>query len=101
MLISMPTGTSTIFGVFQAILGLLVNRTNSALANKLIGNEKFASKISGRKPQYFYAAARRELTYLCGPTSKQRRIDSFRIASLNPNAGVGSTPSVELRTKSL
>jgi hypothetical protein len=30
MLISMPTGTSTIFGVFQAILALLVNRTNIA-----------------------------------------------------------------------
>jgi hypothetical protein len=27
MLISMPTGTSTIFGVFQAILALLVRRT--------------------------------------------------------------------------
>jgi len=32
ILISMPTGTSTIFGVFQAILALLLNRTNSALA---------------------------------------------------------------------
>jgi hypothetical protein len=31
MLISMPTGTSTILGVFQAILALLANRTNSAL----------------------------------------------------------------------
>jgi hypothetical protein len=32
MLISMPTGTSTIFGAFQAILALLgQNRTNSAL----------------------------------------------------------------------
>jgi hypothetical protein len=31
MLISMPTGTSTIFGVFQAILAFLVNGTNSAL----------------------------------------------------------------------
>jgi hypothetical protein len=31
MLISMPTGTSTIFGVFQAILALRVNGTNSAL----------------------------------------------------------------------
>jgi hypothetical protein len=30
MLISMPTGTSTIFGAFHAILALLVNRTNSA-----------------------------------------------------------------------
>jgi len=28
MLISMPTGTSTIFGAFQAILALLINRTN-------------------------------------------------------------------------
>jgi len=32
ILISMPTGTSTIFGAFQAILALLgQNRTNSAL----------------------------------------------------------------------
>jgi hypothetical protein len=31
MLISMPTGTSTIFGVFQAILALLGYRTNFAL----------------------------------------------------------------------
>jgi hypothetical protein len=46
MLISMPTGTSTIFGVFQAILALLVvNRTNSALNDKLMRNENFASEI--------------------------------------------------------
>jgi hypothetical protein len=45
MLISMPTGTSTIFGVFQAIMALLVVRTNFALADKLVGNEKFASEI--------------------------------------------------------
>src|SRR5258708_34342436 len=32
ILISMPTGTSTIFGVFQAILALLLIRTNFALA---------------------------------------------------------------------
>jgi hypothetical protein len=31
MLISMPTGTSTIFGVFQAILALLVSGTDFAL----------------------------------------------------------------------
>jgi hypothetical protein len=41
----MPTGTSTIFGVFQAISALLVDRTNSALTDKLAGNEKFASEI--------------------------------------------------------
>jgi hypothetical protein len=49
MLISMPTGTSTIFGVFQAILALLVHRiadrTNSVLTNKLIPFKKFATKI--------------------------------------------------------
>ena len=49
MLISMPTGTSTIFGVFQAILALsffnFFNRTDSALGDKLMRNEKFASEI--------------------------------------------------------
>jgi hypothetical protein len=45
MLISMPTGTSTIFGVFQAILALLRNRTNSALRDKLMPFKKFASEI--------------------------------------------------------
>jgi hypothetical protein len=34
ILISMPTGTSTIFGVFQAILALLANGTHSALEIK-------------------------------------------------------------------
>jgi hypothetical protein len=59
MLISMPTGTSTIFGVFQAILALLVSRTNSALPDKLIGNENFASEIFCRKNLRFNAAAQR------------------------------------------
>ena len=49
MLISMPTGTSTIFGAFQAILALsffnFFNRTDSALADKLMRNEKFANEI--------------------------------------------------------
>jgi len=52
MLISMPTGTSTIFGVFQAILALLVHRiadrTNSVLTTKLIPFKKFATKIFAR-----------------------------------------------------
>jgi hypothetical protein len=43
MLISMPTGTSTIFGAFQAILALLVTGRTSALANKLLLKQKFAS----------------------------------------------------------
>jgi hypothetical protein len=45
ILISMPTGTSTIFGVFQAILALLVEPDELALSDKLMPNEKFASEI--------------------------------------------------------
>jgi hypothetical protein len=45
MLISMPTGTSTIFGVFQAILALLVKWDELALPSKLLRKEKFASEI--------------------------------------------------------
>jgi hypothetical protein len=45
MLISMPTGTSTIFGVFQAILALLANGTNSALTDKVMRYENFASEF--------------------------------------------------------
>jgi hypothetical protein len=45
MLISMPTGTSTILGVFQAILALLVKSDELALPNKLLRKEKFASEI--------------------------------------------------------
>jgi hypothetical protein len=46
MLISMPHGTSTIFGVFQAILALLAKPDElSALVIKLPCGEKFASEI--------------------------------------------------------
>jgi hypothetical protein len=44
MLISMPTGTSTIFGAFQAIwFSILENGGISTLCNKLLRIEKFAS----------------------------------------------------------
>jgi len=49
MLISMPTGTSTIFGAFQAILALLLNGHELPSAIKLPRDEKFASEIFGRK----------------------------------------------------
>jgi hypothetical protein len=45
MLISMPHGTSTIFGAFQAIMALLDTGRASALANKLPIDENFASEI--------------------------------------------------------
>src|SRR6201996_8621942 len=55
MLISMPTGTSTIFGAFQAILALLkVKPDELRPADKVIRNQKFASGIfllpGGRQP---------------------------------------------------
>jgi hypothetical protein len=45
MLISMPTGTSTILGVFQAIMALLFATGRTPPANKLLPREKFASEI--------------------------------------------------------
>jgi hypothetical protein len=58
MLISMPTGTSMIFGVFQAISALLVGRTNSVLPDKLVRNEKFASEIFSHSSRCFAALRR-------------------------------------------
>ena len=45
MLISMPTGNSTIFGAFQAIRLSFCYRTNFALRRKLLRIKKFASEI--------------------------------------------------------
>ena len=46
MLISMPTGTSTIFGAFQAILALLkVKPDELRPVDNVIRNEKLASGI--------------------------------------------------------
>lgn len=45
MLISMPTGTSTILGAFQAILALLAQNDVSAPTGKLMRVKNFASEI--------------------------------------------------------
>jgi hypothetical protein len=64
MLISMPTETSTIFGVFQAILGLsLLNRTNLVLPAKVMRNENFASEIFRCRRVYSYAALQKLFTF--------------------------------------
>lgn len=49
ILISMPTDTSTIFGVFQAILSSFSNGTTFVLTDKLMCFEKFASEIFSLK----------------------------------------------------
>jgi hypothetical protein len=64
MLISMPTGTSTIFGVFQAILALLARPDAfRPRGDKLIGIEKFASEIFCRKTLGFHAAVQKNSRY--------------------------------------
>jgi len=95
----MPTGTSTILGVFQAILALLVNRTNFVLPNDVVLFEKFASEIFGGKPLSCYAAARKEFTVLCAPLSNQRQINRFRVVRIDPDAGRGATRYGEFRIK--
>jgi hypothetical protein len=45
MLISMPHGTSTIFGAFQAILALLLMGIDYRPVTKVTREEKFASEI--------------------------------------------------------
>jgi hypothetical protein len=61
MLISMPTGTSTIFGAFQAIWLSFWNRTHSALVHKVMPNENFANEIFFPQGfREFFAAARQQ-----------------------------------------
>jgi hypothetical protein len=71
MLISMPTGTSTIFGVFQAILALLVKPDELRPAYKVIRIEKFASEIFFCRSSAVYAALQQQFTGLCGRASNQ------------------------------
>ena len=68
MLISMPTGTSTIFGVFALSFFNFFSRTDSILGGKLVRNEKFASEIFFKLVliTFDYAAPRRDFTSLCG-----------------------------------
>jgi hypothetical protein len=71
MLISMPTDTSTIFGVFQAIVALHFNSDEIRPTNNLTLNEKFASEIFLTIRSGFYAALQYKFTIFCDPLSKQ------------------------------
>jgi hypothetical protein len=64
MLISMPTGTSTIFGVFQAILALLTRPGECRPSYKLLRKEKFASEIFGRS-QYLSMLRCNKNSHIC------------------------------------
>jgi hypothetical protein len=61
MLISMPTDTSTIFGVFQAIAGFLLNWDDFLPLVKVIQFKKFASDYFVAKRNVFCAAVQNEI----------------------------------------
>ena len=83
MLISMPTGTSTIFGAFQAIWLSFCFRTDSALGGKVLRIKKFASEIFS--PALCCIA--KQFTLLCGgPRAKQREIKRFAVARSDTKA---------------
>jgi hypothetical protein len=80
MLISMPTGTSTIFGVFQAIWRSFLGPGDfSPTGHKLLRNEKFASEIFGRRIAALLVATHKDITFLCEHTPKQRGINGFKV----------------------
>ena len=87
MLISMPTGTSTILGAFQAICFSLDAGRHSGIRVKVLRIEKFASKIFCRELRSVYVASQKDFTGLCGFTrSKQRGIKRFAVVR---NATIG------------
>jgi hypothetical protein len=81
MLISMPTDTSTIFGVFQAIVALHSKSDDIRPPDNLAPKQKFASKIFGgqiRSP--FHVAVQDKFTVFCDPPSKQWQINGFKVS---------------------
>jgi hypothetical protein len=87
----MPTGTSTIFGVFQAILALLLNRTNSARWDKLMRIENFASEIFCMSTTVLCCSAKGRIHWRARLASKRRGINTFTATLLNPDADFGAT----------
>jgi hypothetical protein len=97
MLISMPTGTSTIFGAFQAILVLLASGANSALPDKLVRIQKFASEIFVLKRASFYAALQKEIHKLVRPAVKLMTDQHVQDWSSSSDVGTGLSDPVSSR----
>jgi hypothetical protein len=92
MLISMPTGTSTILGAFQAIWLSFLNRTNSALTDKILRKEKFTSEIFHVEPMRVYVASRKNSRICaCRPASKPRGINRFGVVDSKMKADLGGS----------
>jgi hypothetical protein len=67
MLISMPTGTSTILGVFQAIPGLLLERDDFRPQLKPNADRKVRQRLFYGQMCSFCAAMRHKIQFLTDP----------------------------------
>jgi hypothetical protein len=79
----------------------LQDRATAALGDKLLRKEKFASEIFGRRLVFFYVAVQNKFTFLCGPMSNRRRINSFRIVRVLADAPLGSAAAGGFRINNL
>jgi hypothetical protein len=86
MLISMPTGTSTIFGAFQAILALLLNPDELRPLIKVARAEKFASEIFYNKRAAFMLHCSRNSRLCAGDRQNNVGINGFIGGAANPEA---------------
>jgi hypothetical protein len=98
MLISMPTGTSTIFGAFQAILALHLNSDVLRPLVKVARIEKFASEIFF-STRCFMLQCERNSRFCAGVRQNNAGIHGFIVAAGNPEADAGlarrSTPEIK------
>ena len=101
MLISMPTGTSTIFGAFQAILALLVKPDELRPVVKVARIEKFASEIFCYKPAVFMLHRNRNSRFCAGDRQNNVGFNGFIAGARNPEADAGAIPRDALRIKIL
>jgi hypothetical protein len=99
MLISMPTGTSTIFGAFQAILALLANGTIFRPVDKLPCHEKFASEIFYRKPPRVLCCSAKSYCDTLSPggfkTTHDQRVCDTALRNESRHPGGGDSCTVE------
>jgi hypothetical protein len=97
MLISMPTGTSTIFGVFQAILAFLLKPDELRPGDKLMPFKKFASEIFYLR---FYAALQQNSQF-CAARRQTKAGSTGSESSAMSDAGFVTKSSREFRIKNL
>jgi hypothetical protein len=101
MLISMPTGTSTIFGAFQAILALLLNPDELRPPVKVARAEKFASEFFYNKSGVFMLHRNRNSRLCAGDRQNNVGINGFIGGTTNPEAETGSIRRGVFRIKKL